>query len=152
MVIDADAIRPFRNAEVKGGIKGIITPHVGEFKELTGIGLPKENEERCNIVKEWAKKFGMTILLKGAIDIISDGERVKMNRVHNVGMTVGGTGDVLSGIVGALLSKGVEPFNAARMGAFINGMGGNLAFEEKSYGMVATDIIDKIPKVLKKYL
>jgi len=67
-------------------------------------------------------------------------------------MTVGGTGDVLAGIVGALLSKGVEPFNAARIGAFLNGAAGNIAFEKKSYGLVATDIIEEIPHVLKKYL
>lgn len=146
MVIDADAIQ----SNVEG--EGVITPHAGEFEELTGIGLPKENKKRCDIVKEWAGKLGMTILLKGTIDIISDGKRVKMNKVHNVGMTVGGTGDVLSGIVGALLSKGAESFNAARMGAFINGMGGNMAFNKYSYGMLATDIIDEIPIVLKKYL
>ena len=67
-------------------------------------------------------------------------------------MTVGGTGDVLAGIIGALLSKGVEPFNAARMGIFINGAAGNLAFEKYSYGLIATDVIEQIPNVFKKYL
>jgi NAD(P)H-hydrate epimerase len=67
-------------------------------------------------------------------------------------MTVGGTGDVLAGIVGALLSKGVEPFNAARMGVFVNGAAGNIAYEKYSYGLIATDIIEEIPTVLKKYL
>ena len=67
-------------------------------------------------------------------------------------MTVGGTGDVLAGIIGALLSKGLDPFNAARAGIFINGFAGNLAFKKRSYGLVATDIIDEIPEVLKKYL
>jgi len=67
-------------------------------------------------------------------------------------MTVGGTGDVLAGIVGALLSKGVKPFDAARIGAFLNGAAGNIAFEKKSYGLIATDIIEEIPRVLKKYL
>ncbi len=67
-------------------------------------------------------------------------------------MTVGGTGDVLAGIIGALLAKKVEPFNAARIGVFINGAAGNLAFNKKSYGLIATDIIEEIPTVLKKYL
>jgi NAD(P)H-hydrate epimerase len=67
-------------------------------------------------------------------------------------MTVGGTGDVLAGIIGALLSKGVEPFNAARIGVFINGVAGNNAFKKRLYGLIATDIIDEIPEVLKKYL
>jgi len=67
-------------------------------------------------------------------------------------MTVGGTGDVLAGIVGAMLSKNVEPFNAARMGVFINGAAGNNVFNKKSYGLIATDIIEEIPGVLNKYL
>ena len=67
-------------------------------------------------------------------------------------MTVGGTGDVLAGIVGGLLSKGIESFNAARIGAFLNGSAGNYAFTKKSYGLIATDIIEEIPNVFKKYL
>jgi NAD(P)H-hydrate epimerase len=67
-------------------------------------------------------------------------------------MTVGGTGDVLAGIIGALLSKDVEPFNAARMGAFLNGAAGNASFKKRSYGLIATDIIEEIPQILKKYL
>jgi NAD(P)H-hydrate epimerase len=67
-------------------------------------------------------------------------------------MTVGGTGDVLAGIIGALLSKGVRPFEAVRVAAFLNGGAGNEAFQKKSYGLLATDIIDEIPNVLKKYL
>jgi NAD(P)H-hydrate epimerase len=67
-------------------------------------------------------------------------------------MTVGGTGDVLAGIIGALLSKGVQPFNAVRIAAFLNGEAGNEAFRKKSYGLLATDIVEEIPDVLKKYL
>ena len=67
-------------------------------------------------------------------------------------MTVGGTGDVLAGIIGCFVSKKVDAFNAARMGVFINGAAGNISFEKRSYGLVATDIIDEIPSVLKKYL
>ena len=67
-------------------------------------------------------------------------------------MTVGGTGDVLAGIIGALLSKGVGPFNAIRIAAFLNGAAGNNVFTKKSYGLLATDVIEEIPHVLKKYL
>jgi NAD(P)H-hydrate epimerase len=83
---------------------------------------------------------------------LSDGEHIKQNVVHNESMTVGGTGDVLSGIIGALLSKGVQTFNVMRMAAFLNGEAGNVVFEKKSYGLLATDIIEEIPTVLKKYL
>ena len=150
IVIDADAIKvvgekPFlvKNSQI------IITPHSGEFKELTGVKLSNDLGERKKNVEIWAKKLGVVILLKGPIDIISNGEVTKLNDIHNPSMTVGGTGDVLAGIVGALLSKGVEPFNAARIGIFINGAAGNCAFEKKSYGLIATDVIEEIPNILK---
>lgn len=104
------------------------------------------------MVRQWTEKIGITIFLKGYIDVLSDGKHLKLNKVHNEAMTVGGTGDVLAGIIGALRSKGVEPFNTVRIAAFLNGEAGNEAFQKKSYGLVATDIIEEIPDVLKKYL
>ncbi|HEC76096.1 MAG TPA: NAD(P)H-hydrate dehydratase [Thermoplasmatales archaeon] len=149
-VVDADAIGSLKNFDCKGRI--IITPHKGEFKKLTGVGLPDELYERKKIVMEWAKKLNATILLKGYIDIISDGEKIKINRIHNEAMTAGGTGDVLAGISTALLAKKIKPFNSACLSALINGMAGNLAFEEKNYGMLATDLLEKIPEVIKNYV
>jgi len=153
VVIDADAIQVIgKNPSLVKNSQTVITPHTGEFKELTGVKLSNNLAERKNKVQEWAKKLGITILLKGSIDIISDGKETKLNDIHNEAMTVGGTGDVLAGIVGALLSKGVEPFNAARVGIFINGAAGDIAFKKRSYGLIATDVIEEIPEVLKKYL
>ncbi|MBU4373962.1 MAG: bifunctional ADP-dependent NAD(P)H-hydrate dehydratase/NAD(P)H-hydrate epimerase, partial [Euryarchaeota archaeon] len=86
--------------------------------------------------------------LKGAVDIISDGAEVRANRTGNAGMTVGGTGDVLAGLTGALFAKH-EAFEAACAGAFINGAAGDMAFAEFGYGLLATDVIDYIPKVMK---
>jgi hydroxyethylthiazole kinase-like uncharacterized protein yjeF len=153
IVIDADAIKVVgkkpvlvKNSQV------VITPHSGEFQELTGVKLSNVLDERKKNVENWAKKLGVVILLKGPIDVVSNGEVTKLNDIHNPAMTVGGTGDVLAGIVGALLSKGIEPFNAARIGVFINGAAGNNAFEKKSYGLIATDVIEEIPHILKKYL
>jgi len=100
---------------------------------------------------EEAGKRNATILLKGDVDIISDGERVKMNIVHNEAMTVGGTGDVLAGIATCMLSKKIDTFHSACMAAFINGMAGNMAFEDYGYGMVAGDLIYYIPEVIKNY-
>ena len=88
------------------------------------------------------------ILLKGHVDIISDGYRIKLNFTGNPGMTVGGTGDVLSGIVGAYLSWGTDPFEAAVAGAFINGAAGDFVKAEKGYHMVASDLLEWIPKVM----
>ena len=153
LVIDADAIQVVgKNPEIIKDSKAVITPHSGEFKELTNVKLDENIEKRKQIVKNWAKKLGVTILLKGSIDIVSNGEDTKLNEIHNQAMTVGGTGDVLAGIIGSLLSKNVTPFNAARAGVFINGCSGNNAFKKYSYGLLATDIINEIPNVLKKYL
>ncbi len=153
LVLDADAIKPVgEHLSVIKNSPTIITPHVGEFKKLTGIALSQDLNQRITTVKEWANKVGTTIFLKGYIDVLSDGVSVKQNKVHNEAMTVGGTGDVLAGILGALLSKGVRPFDAVRVAAFLNGEAGNEAFLKKSYGLLATDIIDEIPNVLKKYL
>jgi NAD(P)H-hydrate epimerase len=153
IVIDADAIQVVgKKPEIIKNTQTVVTPHSGEFKELTGIKLSNKTDERKKNVEKWAKKLGIIILLKGPIDIISNGNETKLNDVHNPSMTAGGTGDVLAGIIGALLSKGVKPYNAARMGIFINGAAGNNAFKKYSYGLLATDIIEEIPSVLKKYL
>lgn len=153
LVIDADAIKVLGdNRNLLKGKKVVVTPHTGEFKKLTGIKISDEIKDRRKIVERWAKKLGITILLKGPVDIISNGYKTKLNDVHTEAMTTGGTGDVLSGILGALLSKDVSPFNSARIGAFVNGSAGEIGFEKKSYGLVATDIIEEIPTVLRKYL
>lgn len=153
MVIDADAIQVVgQKPEIIQNTQTVITPHAGEFKELTKQKLKDNLENRKKIVKQWAKKSGVTILLKGPTDIISNGKETKLNDIHNPAMTVGGTGDVLAGIIGSLLSKNVEAYNAARMGVFINGAAGNNAFKKRSYGLIATDIIEEIPTVLKQYL
>ncbi len=153
ITIDADAIKVIgKNPHLIKNSQAVLTPHTGEFKELTGIKLSNNLDERKENVELWAEKLGATIILKGHVDVISNGKETKYNDIHNEAMTVGGTGDVLAGIIGALLSKGAEPFNAARMGAFINGVAGNAAFHKRAYGLIATDLIEEIPHVLKKYL
>lgn len=153
VVIDADAILPLSSYSNEiFNSKTVITPHAGEFKTFIGLKISENIEERQNLVKSWATKVGISIFLKGYIDILSDGERVKLNDIHNQAMTVGGTGDVLAGIIGSLLSRRVDRFNSIRMSAFINGCTGNNAFETKSYGLLPTDIIEEIPNLLSKYL
>ncbi len=154
LVIDADAITACgARPRILRGKDGVITPHAGEFRKLTGRTVPPEDiEKRKGMVKEAAGRLGMTILLKGPVDVISDGKYVKLNRVHHDAMTVGGTGDVLTGVVAGMMAQKAAPFAAARIGAFTAGLAGTLAFEEKSYGMLATDVIDKIPLVLRRYL
>ena len=104
------------------------------------------------MVREAAEHIQMTVLVKGMIDVISDGERIKFNRTGNPGMSVGGTGDVLAGICAGLLAKGVQPFDAGRIAAFTNGAAGDLAFNDRCYGLLATDVIDNIPSVMCRAL
>lgn len=153
LVLDADGLKALsKKRDILKHSKTVITPHAGEFTIFTSDLIPEDIEQRKKLVSSWAKKLDITIFLKGSIDIISDGRITKLNRVHNEAMTVGGTGDVLAGIIGALLSKRVRGMNAARIAAFLNGEAGNRAFSKRSYGLLATDIIEEIPLVLKEYL
>jgi NAD(P)H-hydrate epimerase len=145
-VIDADALGQFLIPLLHGNV--IITPHAGEMKRLSGIEVPKEEKEKVGFIKDFAKKYEVTVLLKGVVDIISDGVEVRANRTGNAGMTVGGTGDVLAGLTGALFATH-GAFEAACAGAFINGAAGDMAFAEFGYGLLATDVIDYVPKVMK---
>jgi NAD(P)H-hydrate epimerase len=124
----------------------IITPHAGEFGRLAGT-IPASTKGKIKAVIGFSAKNKVTTLLKGPCDIISDGSRYRLNRTGNAGMTVGGTGDVLAGIVGSLFARH-EAMEAAGCGAFICGAAGDLAFAEKGYGLVATDVIEKIPEAI----
>ncbi len=153
VVFDADAIRAVgQETTVLARKRAVATPHAREFALLTGKTLPEVLEEKAKMVQEAARTLGITILLKGHVDIVSDGSRTKFNYTGNAGMTVGGTGDVLCGAVGGLLSKGTAPFDAARIAAFSNGAAGDLAFRAKSYGLTATDVADNLGHVLAEHL
>jgi NAD(P)H-hydrate epimerase len=153
ILVDADALKALsEKPTLLMGKRSVLTPHAGEFAILTGRALaePSNIEERMEQVKEASKRLGTTILLKAHEDVISDGERLKVNFTGNPGMTVGGTGDVLSGIVGAFLVWGADPFRAACAGAFVSGKAGDLAKLEKGYHIVATDVVEKVPSVIKE--
>jgi NAD(P)H-hydrate epimerase len=145
MVVDADGLTALGKDFVSTG-KTILTPHIKEFEKLGG------DPQDADSVEALSTKLNSVILLKGMTDLISDGRRTRTNTAGCAGMTSAGTGDVLSGIVAGLLSKGMDRFDAAALGAFISGKAGEFAFTERSYGMIATDVIDAIPKVLKEYL
>lgn len=145
-VIDADALQPDLPQ------KGIVTPHAGEFKRISGITLPESHEayyqERIKPVMGYAKEKGLVVLLKGRVDLITDGENVRGNTTGNPGMTVGGTGDVLAGVTAAFYAR-TTAIRAATAAAFVNGRAGDLVYMEKDFGMVATDVIEKIPEAMR---
>jgi NAD(P)H-hydrate epimerase len=148
LLLDADGLKAFAKFKRRLKVPLVLTPHAGEYAILTGKKLPEDLNGKIADVQKTAAELGAVILLKGAIDIIADGKRFKLNFTGNPGMTVGGTGDVLSGVVGAFLAQKVNPFGAAVAGAFVNGAAGDFVFEEKGYHMVASDLIEWIPRVL----
>ncbi len=123
----------------------IYTPHAGEFARITGKTLPVDTIGRANIAR--SAGISGTVLLKGHIDVITDGTRVRFNRTGNPAMTVGGTGDVLAGIAGALLCH-LPAFDAACIAAYVNGRAGERVAAERGGGMLASDLVDKIPEEL----
>ena len=148
MVLDADALKVVDNKVISQSNNNIVlTPHKAEFKAFFDIDLPSEFQKRIEIVKQTAKDFRCTILLKGSIDIISNGEIVKLNSTGNPGMTVGGTGDVLAGLVGGLLACGHTVIEAAYIGAYINGIAGDLAESDYGYNFLASDLLKYIPLI-----
>jgi hydroxyethylthiazole kinase-like uncharacterized protein yjeF len=148
LLLDADGLKAFAKFKRPLKVPLVLTPHAREYTILTGETLPENQEERLLAIQKNAKKLNATILVKGKVDIICSSERTKLNFTGNPGMTVGGTGDVLSGIVGSLLAQGVDVFDAAVAGAFVNGAAGDFVESEIGFHMVATDIIEWIPRVL----
>jgi NAD(P)H-hydrate epimerase len=148
LLLDADGLKAFAGFQRKLRVPLVLTPHAGEYKIMTGKTLSEHTAAKGEEVQASAKKLGAVVLLKGAVDVIADDIRVKFNHTGNPGMTTGGTGDVLSGIVGAFLAQRKDPFEAAVAGAFVNGAAGDFVFEEKGYHMVASDLMDWIPFVL----
>lgn len=153
VVIDADAIHALgEKPELISGRNFLITPHTYEFFVLTGKEVYKlPEEEKIKIVFQEAARLQTTILLKGAIDIISDGKEVALNRTGCPYLTVGGTGDTLSGIAGVLLARGINVFEAGCAAAYINGLAGELASKKLGESLTATDLINEISNVLPKF-
>ncbi len=149
LVIDADALKLIDHNSINNvGKKIVLTPHKAEFKAFFGITVPEDLDNKIKVVKVAAKRSGCVVLLKGVVDIISDGETVRLNSTGNPGMTVGGTGDVLAGVVGGLIAQGHDIFESAYLGAFINGTAGDLAKADHGYGFLASDILKYIPQAI----
>jgi NAD(P)H-hydrate epimerase len=152
LVVDADALRP--NAlelDEAQRAKMVVTPHAREFERLFGQKVPDSLDERVTVVKKAAGDHGVVVLVKGPTDVISDGERVGLNNTHSPAMTVGGTGDVLTGVTSGLAAKGIGRFDAACCAAYINGLAGAEAAKELGLHIVASDVVACIPKAMKRF-
>jgi NAD(P)H-hydrate epimerase len=154
MVVDADAL--FALAErtetlTKPGGPRILTPHPAEFARI--VGSVPAGPQRSAAAAELARRGteGKTIVvLKGHNTVVTDGSRFSINQTGNPGMATGGSGDVLTGIITALLCQGLEPFDAARLGVHVHGLAGDLAAEELGQvSMIASDLIHYLPKAFR---
>ncbi len=149
LLLDADGLKAFAQFKRSLRVPLILTPHAGEYAVLAGSKLPESLDARVAEVQKTATELNAVILLKGQVDVVCDAQRVKMNFTGNPGMTVGGTGDVLSGIVGALLAQKADAFEAAVAGAFVNGASGDLVASNVGYHLLASDLLNWIPQVLE---
>jgi NAD(P)H-hydrate epimerase len=151
MVVDADAL--FALAQKPGVVScaagpRILTPHPGEFERLTG-NIP-EGKQRLDAAVSFARDNQVIVVLKGHNTVITDGRRFALTRTGNPGMATGGTGDVLTGVITALLCQHLEPFDAARLGVHVHGLAGDLAAEQLGQvSLIASDLIDYLPKAFQ---
>jgi hydroxyethylthiazole kinase-like uncharacterized protein yjeF len=144
-VVDADALQVVPDVETDATL--VCTPHQGELREMGGPRAADDWRERADAVEAFAADLGHTLLVKGARDVVSDGETTRVNRTGNPGMTVGGTGDVLAGATAAMLSTH-DPVPAASVGAYATGDAGDRVVDDHGYGLLATDVLDTLPDAL----
>ncbi|AAM02022.1 NAD(P)H-hydrate dehydratase [Methanopyrus kandleri] len=148
IIVDADGLRGISGVNVDD--RFVLTPHAGEFRREFGEELGRSLEDRSEAVRRVSEELGCTILLKGRVDVIGspDGE-IRWNVTGTPAMTVGGTGDVLAGVVAGVAARCREGFEAACIGAFVVGSAGCLAERRLSQGLTAEDVAEYVPKVLR---
>jgi NAD(P)H-hydrate epimerase len=130
-----------------------LTPHPGEFARLIGGEIATVQRQRAKLAAEYAAAHGVVVVLKGQGTIITDGDRVAINRTGNSGLSTGGTGDVLTGLIAALLAQGLNSFEAAQLGAHLHGLAGDLAAAELSQpGLIASDLPTFLTQAWRRFL
>ena len=149
VVLDADGINLI--SQHKDVLRGrtaptILTPHDGEFARIGGI----IGKDRMDSAASLAGELGCIVLLKGHETCITDGQLAYLNHTGNPGMAVGGSGDVLAGIIVSLLGQGISPLEAAACGAWLHGAAGDLCAKQiGQYGMLPTDMLQMLPRLMK---
>lgn len=131
----------------------VITPHPGEFSRITGLTVAEIQAGRAEKARAYAAAHGIVCVLKGSGTVVTDGKETVVNATGNPGMARGGSGDVLSGVIGALAAQVAEPrlYNAAVAGVYLHGLAGDIAAAEKTqYGMLPTDVIECLPAAFRR--
>lgn len=157
LIIDADGLNTLSRGNVDLLLNTkchvVLTPHIMEFSRLSGYSIDAINADKIRICKEFANKYHVVLLLKGADTIITDGENMLICNMGCPGMATAGSGDVLSGVLTGLLGYMPVSVRTVAAGAYINGLSGCLAAEEfTEISMTAGDTVNMIPKAIKKIL
>jgi len=152
IVVDADALTAFGFHRPSSIVHHrVLTPHVGEMARLTGKTRSWIEANREEAARTFATVYGVVVLLKGPRTVVAspDGQ-LYINKTGNSGMATAGSGDVLTGMIAAFLAQGLSAFEAAKWGAYLHGLAGDLAAKDRGRtAMIATDIIDAIPEAIK---
>ena len=150
LLLDASALVSYILPFVSGK-NVVVTPHAGEFKRLFG-SMPSESKKaRIAMVEKFAKEHSVTILLKGSTDIISNGTKTYLNPKNTPAMTVGGTGDILSGVLAGVLGQKRNVLESAVIAAYFNGLAGKTVQKNLGLHMVSTDLLDALPGIMKSF-
>ncbi|WP_296789439.1 NAD(P)H-hydrate dehydratase [uncultured Methanobrevibacter sp.] len=162
VVLDADALKQVDLSLIKNREDIILTPHIFEFKSFFNVKDSlkldidsydfEKVDENITEFQRISRQIKGSVIVKGQYDLILNGTRFRINKSGNAGMTVGGTGDALAGICASLLSQGLNSFDSACLGVFINGIAGDEAFKVKGNGFSATDLVSYIGSVIKNGL
>jgi NAD(P)H-hydrate epimerase len=153
LVLDADALNALQ--EHTDSLRGrkaatVLTPHPGEFARLLGCDVPTVQARRQELAVRFAADLGVVLVLKGHRTIVTDGRRCYINGTGNPGMATGGTGDVLTGLLAALLGQGLEAFAAAQLAVYLHGLAGDLARDDRGeVSLIATDLIEYLPRAFR---
>lgn len=155
LILDADGINAFagKGSQLsKLKLKMILTPHPGEMARLIGKSISEIQKRRQELALAVAKYFNCIVVLKGHGTVVADNQgKLFVNRTGNPGMATAGTGDVLTGMIVSFAAQGLSAWEAAVAGVYLHGKAGDLAAKEKGeYGMIASDIIEKIPYAIRK--
>lgn len=150
LVIDADGLHYLKKYGDKLGYRAIITPHFAELARLLDVEIEKIIEEPKKYARLASDKFEVVVVLKGHNTIVMNKDNEYINHTGNPGMATAGSGDVLAGIIASLLVQGFKAFDAAKYGVYLHGLAGDLAKEKYTeYSLIASDIIECIPKAIK---
>jgi NAD(P)H-hydrate epimerase len=155
LVLDADALNAFADHPdllARGSAPRVLTPHPGELSRLIRRPASEIQKDRIAVAKEAASRFLGILVLKGRGTVVSDGGRAYVNATGNPGMATGGSGDVLTGMIAALLGQGLAPYDASRLAVYLHGLAGDMAARAVgAISLMATDLLAALPAAFRKH-